>query len=335
MKHNTRSALPQRLLPCLMALTFAAFCGMTLAANTGDHGLDFSGIDRSIAPGDDFFRYANGNWLARTQIPADRSSWGTGAELSELTVKRTEELIRAADSSAAAGSEARKIGDYYASYMDAARIEQLTLTPLAPLLKKIDAITDRTGLARALGATLRADVDILNSTNLHTPNIFGLWVAQDLSDPTHYSPFLLQGGLGMPDRDYYLSPSAKMADIRTQYQAHIAAVLALAHIPGSQQKAKAIFELERRIAEVHVSRAESEEVLKGNNHWSAAEFPQRAPGLDWPAFFDSAGLGKQREFVVWQPGAVSGISALAGSVPLDTWKDYLRFHLIESESGFL
>jgi len=219
--------------------------------------------------------------------------------------------------------------------MDAARIDRLALTPLAPLLKKIDAITDRTGLARALGATLRADVDILNSTNLHTPNIFGLWVAQDLSDPTHYSPFIVQGGLGMPDRDYYLSSSQKMADIRTQYQAHIAAVLSLAHISGANEKAKGVFELERRIAEAHVSRAESEEVLKGNNHWSAADFPQRAPGLDWPAFFGAAGLAQQHEFVVWQPGAVTGISALAASVTLATWKDYLRFHLIDSMSGYL
>ena len=335
MKPKTRSARLQQLISCAMALTLAAVCGLTLAANPGDRGLDFSGIDRSIAPGDDFFRYANGSWLAQTEIPADRSSWGTGAQLDELTVKRTDELIRAADSAATAGTEARKIGDYYASYMDAARIDRLALTPLAPLLKKIDAITDRTGLARALGATLRADVDILNSTNLHTPNIFGLWVAQDLSDPTHYSPFIVQGGLGMPDRDYYLSSSQKMADIRTQYQAHIAAVLSLAHISGANEKAKGVFELERGIAEAHVSRAESEEVLKGNNHWSAADFPQRAPGLDWPALFGAAGLAQQHEFVVWQPGAVTGISALAASVTLATWKDYLRFHLIDSMSGYL
>jgi predicted metalloendopeptidase len=204
-----------------------------------------------------------------------------------------------------------------------------------PLLKEIDAINDRAALARALGSTLRADVDVLNNTNLYTENLFGLWVAQDLSEPTHYSPFLLQGGLGMPDRDYYLNSSQKMADIRTQYQAHIAAVLSLARLGSAQEKAKAIFELERRIAEVHVSRAEDEEVLKGNNHWSAAEFPQRAPGLDWAAFFAAAGLAQQREFVVWQPGAVSGISALTASAPLETWKDYLRFHLIDSLSGYL
>ncbi|HWX69809.1 MAG TPA: M13 family metallopeptidase [Steroidobacteraceae bacterium] len=335
MKRNTRPALLERLIPCAAALTLAALAALSFAAGAGDKGLDFAGIDRSVAPGDDFFRYANGSWLAKTEIPPDRSAWGTGAALAELTLKRTDELIRAADASAAPATEARKIGDYYASYLDAARIEQLGLTPLMPLLKEIDAINDRAALARALGSTLRADVDVLNNTNLYTENLFGLWVAQDLSEPTRYSPFLLQGGLGMPDRDYYLNSSQKMADIRTQYQAHIAAVLSLARLAGAQEKAKAIFELERRIAEVHVSRAESEEVLKGNNHWSAAEFPQRAPGLDWAAFFAAAGLAQQREFVVWQPGAVSGISTLTASAPLETWKDYLRFHLIDSLSGYL
>jgi len=331
------AALRRRRQSCAaaVAIAIAAFAPLCLAAGANEHGLDFAGTDPSVAPGDDFFRHANGRWLASTEIPPDRSYWGVSGEMAELTLQRTVELIRAADASAAAGTEARKIGDYYASYMDDKRIEQLGLKPLAPLLKDIDAIGDRAALARALGATLRADVDVLNNTELHTENLFGLWVAQDLSDPKRYSPFLLQGGLGMPDRDYYLNPSQKMADIRSRYQAHIAAVLALAHITGAEEKAARIFELERRIAEVHTSRAESEEVLKGNNHWSATEFPQRAPGLDWPAFFGAAGLGKQPEFVVWQPGAVSAISALTASVPLETWKDYLRFHLIESESGYL
>jgi putative endopeptidase len=317
------------------ALTLSALSVLCPAATSGGHGLDLAAMDTSVAPGDDFFRYANGRWLATTEIPPDRSSWGVSGELAELTLQRTADLIRAADASAAPGTEPRKIGDYYASYMDAARIEQLGLAPLEPLLHDIDRINDRSALARALGGTLRADVDVLNNTRLYTENLFGLWVAQDLDDPKRYSPFLLQGGLGMPDRDYYLNPSQKMADIRTRYQAHIAAVLTLAHVADAQAKATRIFELERRIAEVHTSRAESEDVLRGNNHWSAAELPQRAPGLDWPAFFGAAGLAQQREFVVWQPGAVSGISSLTASVPLETWKDYLRFHLIETHSGFL
>ena len=336
MNHRARSsALLRHLTASATAIVLAAQPGLPLAAGASDHGLDFAGMDRALPPGDDFFRYANGRWLATTEIPPDRSTWGISAELAELTLKRTADLIREADTSGAPGSDARRIADYYASYLDAARIERLGRMPLEPLLKKIDALEDRTALARALGATLRTDVDVLNNTDLHTGNLFGLWVAQDLSDPTRYSPFLLQGGLGMPDRDYYLNPSQKMAEVRTQYQAHIAAVLALGHIGGGEEKAARIFELERRIAEVHVGRAESEEVLKGNNHWSAAQFAQRAPGLDWPTFFAAAGLGQQAEFVVWQPGAVTGISALTASVPLETWKDYLRFHLIDSHSDYL
>jgi putative endopeptidase len=298
-------------------------------------GLDVAGIDRSVAPGDDFFRYANGTWLKTAEIPADRSTWGSGAELTELTDKRTAELIKNAGNAAAPGTEARKIGDYYESFLDEAAVERRGLKPLEPGLHGIDAIKDRSTLARALGHTLRADVDVLNATNLHTDNLFGLWVAQDLDDPSHYSPFLLQGGLGMPDRDYYLNPSQKMADIRAKYQAHIAAVLNLAHLPGAQQRAARIFALEHSIAAAHWSRAESEDVLKGNNHWAAKDFAQRAPGLDWETFFAAAGLGKASEFVVWQPSALTGLSALTASVPLETWKDYLRFHLIERNSTYL
>ena len=298
-------------------------------------GLDVAGIDRSVAPGDDFFRFANGAWLKATEIPPDRSSWGSGEELAELTLKRTADLIRHAGPSAAAGTEARKIGDYYTSFMDEATIERLGVKPLASALKSIDAIGDRAALARELGLTLRADVDILNATNLYTPNLFGLWVAQDLDDPTRYSPFVVQGGLGMPDRDYYLNPSERMALIRQKYQEHIAAMLTLAHVPDAAEKAARIFALEHSMAEVHASRAESEDVLKGNNHWATKDFAQRAPGLDWTAFFAAAGLVRQSEYVVWQAGAVKGLSALTASVPLETWKDWLRFHLIESNAAYL
>ena len=298
------------------------------------HGVDLAGIDRSVAPGDDFFRYANGAWLKATEIPPDRSSYGPGEQLTELTAERTAELVRNT-AGAPAGSEARKIGDYYASFMDEEAIEKRGLEPLQPALRSIDAVKDRAGLARSLGATLRADVDVLNATNLYTGNLLGLWVAQDLDDPARYLPFLLQGGLGMPDRDYYLNPSQNMADIRAKYQAHIAAVLALAHLPDAQGKAARIFDLERRMAQVHWDRAQSEQVLKGNNHWARRDFAVRAPGLDWEAFFGAAGLARQEEFVVWQPSALTGLSALTASQALETWKDYLRFHEIERNAAYL
>ena len=303
-------------------------------AASSPHGLDLAGIDRSVTPGEDFFHYANGAWLKATEIPPDRSSYGPGEQLTEMTAERTAELVRNT-AGAAAGSEARKIGDYYASFMDEDRIEKRGLEPLQPAFRSIAAIKDRAGLARALGATLRADVDVLNATNLYTENLLGLWVAQDLDDPARYLPFLLQGGLGMPDRDYYLNPSQNMADIRPKYQAHIAAVLALAHLPDAQGQAARICDLERRMAQVHWSRAQSEEVLKGNNHWARTDFAVRAPGLDWQAFLGAAGLARQKEFVVWQPSALAGLSALTRSQPLQTWKDYLRFHAIERNAAYL
>jgi putative endopeptidase len=303
------------------------------AGNSG--GLDIAGMDRSVAPGDDFFRYANGAWLKAAVIPPDRSAWGPDEALTDLTAERTAGLIREAAASAAPGSEARKIGDYYTSFMDEAAIERLGLKPLESAFRRIDAIKDRAELARALGEKLRADVDVLNLTKLHTDNLFGLWVAQDLDDPSRYLPFLLQGGLVMPDRDYYLDPSRHMADIRARYRSHIAAVLTLAQLPDAAAKAARIFDLEHRMAEAHWSRAQSEDVLKGDNHWRREDFARRAPGLDWPTFFGAAGLAAQKELVVWQPSAIHGLSALTASVPLETWKDYLRFHLIESNAAYL
>ncbi len=306
------------------------------AAVPSSHGVDLAGIDRSVAPGDDFFRYANGTWLKSTEIPADRSVWGVGSALEELTARRTADLItEASKTEAPAGSDARKVGDTYATFMDESAIEAKGLAPLQPALDHLAAIPDAAALARALGGTLRADVDVLNNTNFHTANLFGLWVAQDLDDPGRYSPFLLQGGLGMPDRDYYVDPSPRMAEIRKRYQAHIAAVLKVAGIADAEAKAARIFELEHRIAEAHVSRADSEDVRKGNNHWTRRDFIDRAPGLDWEAFFSAAGLPTQNEFVVWQPGAVTGIAALVRDQPLAIWKDYLVFRAVERAATYL
>src|ERR1039457_751378 len=219
--------------------------------------------------------------------------------------------------------------------MDEAGIEARGLKVLKPRLDRIASIADRRALARYLGSTLRADVDVLNATNLHTDNLLGLWVAQDLDDPSRYLPFLLQGGLGMPDRDYYLVDSPHMAEIRERYRAHIVAVLKLAGIADAEQKAAGIYDLELRIAKAHASRADSEDVKRGDNHWSRAQLKSNAPGLDWDAYLAAAGLGQQQEFIAWQPGALTGIAALAGSEPLATWKEYLQYHAVEHASGFL
>lgn len=294
-------------------------------------GIDLAGMDHSVTPGDNFFDYANGTWLKQTEIPLDRSSYGAGAILAELTDRRVADLIQgAAKANAPAGSERRKIGDFYATFMDTAAIEAAGLKPLRPTLDSIAGIRDRKELARMLGSTLRADVDALNNTNFFTENLLGLWVAQDLDDPAQYSPFLLQGGLGMPDRSYYLDSASATVSIRDQYQKHVAAMLGLAGIPDTDKKAAAIVQLEIKIAKAHWTREASGEVSKGNNHWSRGDFISKAPGLDWEGYFAAAGLEKPARFVVWQPSAVTGISALTASEPLDTWKDYLTFHAVQS-----
>ena len=299
-------------------------------------GLDLTGMDRSVAPGHDFFAYANGAWEKRTEIPADRGAFGVGEEVADLTDRRTAALIKAAAASKAPlGSDLRKIGDYYTSFMDEKAIEAKGLTPLKSAFKAIASIHDRVSLAHYLGTTLRADVDVLNATNYYTPNLFGLWVAQDLDDPTRYAPFLLQGGLGLPERSYYLDATDNMATVRVQYLAHVTAMLKLAGMPDAPTRAKFVLDLETRMAKVHASREESGDIEKGNNHWSRADFQKKAPGLEWEVFFGAAELKQPEVFVVWQPAAFTGLSALTAEISLDTWKDYLTYHALQNRARVL
>ena len=295
---------------------------------------DLPAVDSSVRPGDAFFQYVNGAWLKATEIPLDRSSISDDVTLTEQNNQRTLDIIEAARARDAS-ADARKIADYYYAFMDEATIERLALRPLEPQLKEIAALRNRKDLSRVLGKQLRADVDVLNATDVYTDNLFGLWVAQDLDDPSRYSAFLLQGGLGMPDRDYYLDDSASMADIRAKYVPHLAKVLRLARIPDADAKAASVFDLEKRMAAVHGTRVDSIDVVKGNNHWSRKDFDTKAPGLNWQEYFAAAGLDKQAEFVVWQPATVTGLSALVASQPLPTWRDYLTLRAIERASPYL
>jgi endothelin-converting enzyme/putative endopeptidase len=280
----------------------------------------------AVQPGDDFFGYVNGDWLKTVQIPADRSRWGVAAEMTELTNQRILKLIE--DASHNATGEAKKVADYYNTSFDEAGIEAKGLAPLQQQLAPIAAIQDKTQLTRALGASLRVDVDPLNATNFFTENIFGIWVAQGLTDPSHNTPYLLQGGLGMPDRAYYLDNTPSMQALRDKYVAHIAATFKLAGIADADARAARVFALESKIAKSHATREESADIQKANNNWKAGDFASKAPGMDWKLFLQSAGLGQQQKFIVYHPTAITGAAALVGSEPLDTWKDFLTFHTI-------
>ncbi len=321
-------------------LAAAILCSLGTAsaadAPRGPSGIDLAGIDHGIKPGDDFDGYANENWRKTAVIPADRSSTGVFLQVFEKAEMRNAELIKTvAASKAQPGTNQRKIADYYAAFMDTANIEKRGLAPLQPQLKAIAAINSKAALATELGNELRADVDPINATHFSTEHLFGLFVTQGLEDPSRSVPYLLQGGLGMPNRDYYLDTDKDMAGFRTKYQAYIATQLKNAGIADADEKAKAVFDLETKIAKAQESLVDSEDVHKANNPWSLGDFASKAPGLDWAAYFKAAGLDTQKQIVVWQPAAITAESALVASEPLDTWKAFLTFHTINHVANLL
>ncbi len=324
-----------RLTAASAVLFSAAMCPQSLWAQE-THGISVDNIDRAVKPGDDFYHYANGAWIKRTEIPPDRVGMDVWTKLADVGNKRMADLIaEIAKSNPAAGSPTRKVADLYNSYMDEATIEAKGLTPLRPHLDAIAAIKDKRELAHALGETLRADVDALNNTNYHTPNLFGLWVAPGFNDSDHYTGYLMQGGVQLPDREYYLSDSEEMAKVRTQYQTHVAAMLKLTGFADADARAARIVELEHAIAQTHRTLADNENIHNANNPWAQADFAAKAPGLDWAEYFRGTGLSPQKSFIVWQPEAFTGESALVASTPLDTWKDWLAYHVIEAYGGVL
>ena len=334
-----RWILPAAILSSMTAMAASpATVGGTPAAKSGhpDIGIDLKGVDHGVKPGDDFFHYANGTWVKTTQIPADRSSTGTFLQVFQLAEKQTSTLIRnVAQGHAAPGSNERKIADYYAAYMNEANIEKLGLAPLKSELDRIDAIKTRDDLASVLGSQMRADVDPINNSNFHTENLFGLFVAQGLEDPSRNMAYLLQGGIAMPSRDYYLSQDKDMAEARAKYQTYVTSLLKLADTPDAEAQAKAIIELETKIAQAQETLVDSQDVHKANNVWNVSDFAQKAPGLNWDAYFKAASLDSQKQIDVWQPSATTGLAKLVGSESLDTWKQLLRYHALDQAAPLL
>ena len=290
-------------------------------------GIDLAGMDRSVKPGDDFNAFSNGGWEKATEIPADRTSLGSFAGVAIEVEKRNtallEDLLR---SNPEAGTDQRRIADYYGAFTDLNAIERRGLQPLAAPFAEIDRVSDVRGLSRALGASIRADADPLNATNFWTENLFGAFFAQATQDPNRNVAYLLQGGIGMPDREYYLSSAGPMVETRNAYRKYLADLAGELQWPDAAARAGRVLELENRIAQAHVAAEEAQDA-KSAQEWTREQFKQRAPGMDWDAFFDGAQLGSQRSVIAWHPQPTTRLSALVASQPVDVWKDYLKLRL--------
>ncbi|HEX3227475.1 MAG TPA: M13 family metallopeptidase N-terminal domain-containing protein, partial [Pyrinomonadaceae bacterium] len=252
---TSKNRRPKYLQIAVVVLALVLASGNALLSNrsTSAQGIDLAGIDKSIDPGDDFFAYANGAWSKAAQIPADRPSYGAFDAIAEKVNARTADLIKGAGKSAN-DPEARQIGDYYDAFMDESAIEKKGLDPIKAELEEINHISDKTALARVLGSQLRADVDPLNATSFYTDRLFGLWVSPDFNNPTHNVPYLLQGGLGLPDRDNYLGTAKDDVELQAKYREHIVTILKLALISDAEAKAGRIYDLEKMMATAHATR---------------------------------------------------------------------------------
>lgn len=298
-------------------------------------GVDVAGLERSVKPGDDFNAFVNGGWEKATEIPADRTNLGSFTTVSmEVEKRNTELMAELLKGNAAADSDDGRVANYYRAFADVNAIERRGLLPLAEPFAQIDVVTDVRSLSAALGRSVRADADPLNATNFYTPNIFGVFVSQALQDPNRNVAYLLQGGLGMPDREYYLSGAGPMTATRTAYRQYLVDVATALGWPDAQQRADRVLALETQIARAHLP-AEKAQDAKAAQEWPRERFVQDAPGMDWTAFFDAAQLGGQKSVIAWHTGPTSALSALVGSQPVDAWKDLLKLRVISAYGNVL
>jgi len=320
-----------------MARKITAKCALMLFVAAGFSTISAAsepGTDASIRPGDDFFGFANGEWLNAMEIPASHERWNARTEIDVRTAAQLDAVFADA-ATAPVGSDARKIEDFRAAYANEALIEARGLVPLKPLLRRIARIHDVATLTAVLGSQVPVDVDPLNWGVYDSAHLLGLSVAEGNHGEQTYVAYLLQGGLGLPSRDAYLNAAAGDLALRAQYQHYIGGLLALAGFDRTPMRAEAVLRLETAIARSHATAEASANDHNSDNLWTRADFAREAPGLDWAAFFAAAGLSKQQSFVVWQPGAVQGVAALVASQPIDAWQDYLRFHLLDAHADLL
>jgi putative endopeptidase len=289
-------------------------------AQLGSFGFDVAGMDRSVEPGDNFYNFANGTWAKTTPIPADRSNFGMFTMLEELSNKRTREIL-----DEAARRPGSKIGDFYTSFMDRQAVNAAGFSPIAPVLNRIDAARSKADLAAMMGDLSRMGVN--------AP--FGNYVDSDDKDPNTAIFQLSQGGLGLPDRDYYLSKDPALVAKRDAYRTYLVQLMKLAGAPNAESRAAAVLALETRIAQAHWTPVESRDAEKTYNKLTPAQLTASAPTFAWARYLDEVGVARSPNLLVREPSAIAGTAKAIAAVPLAVAKDYLRVHTLDSFAPYL
>ncbi len=295
-------------------------------ADTMQSGIALENMDTDVRPQDNFYRYVNGTWLEETEIPSDRSRWGSFDELREQAEEHTLELVREiAGKDAEEGSDQQKIGDMFSSFMDTVRIEEAGLRPLAADLENIDTLSSHQGLAAFWG----------HYQQFRFGSPVSVYVGQDLMQSDQYITSATQSGLGLPDRDYYLNDDAQSEQIRDRYLEYISELWDAAGWADGDQAAQRILNLETRIADIHWTRVENRDRQATYNKFTIDELQEKASEFDWLLFLDHAQLDDIEEIVVRQPSYLEGFAGMWNEIALDDWKTYLRFHLLRRSASSL
>ncbi|MEX1136913.1 MAG: M13-type metalloendopeptidase [Balneolales bacterium] len=309
---------------------FPLFIFVTSGCASGDApqglGINVDNMDTTVNPQDNFYRYMNGMWLEKTEIPSDRSRWGSFDELVELSEQHVLEFIQEmAEQDAEEDSEAQKMGDLYLSFMDTVRINKLGITPLESELERINAIQDHDDLLLFWGE--------VQQYRYGSP--ISLYVTQDQMQSDQYITYASQSGLGLPDREYYLSEDDQSQELINQYKNMIAEFWDLAGWENGEQAAENVLSVERTIAESHWTRVQNRDRQATYNKKTLSELTELTPGIDWTEFIDAAGFESIDEIVVRQPTYLSSFADYFNDIDIDDWKQYLHFHLIRSNASYL
>jgi len=316
--------------PLLFVLTFCGFAAIAAEkAGAADRvlrsGIDQSGFDKSIRPQDDFFRYINGGWIARTQIPPDHPAYGTLYVLRDKSQADARKIVEelAAKPNGPAGSDAHKIGDLYASFMDEARIESLGLAPIEGDLARIEAIASKEEFLKTLASLQRQGVI----------GLFKAEVMVDAKQSDRYIVVLLQSGIELPDESYYRDP--KFEAIRGKYTDHIEKIFGLAGTAGPKSVAECVVSIETKLAKHHWDRVRSRDRTLTYNKMDRKALDELTPGFDWARWFADYGAAGIADVVVAQPDFFKAMAPLLDQIPLERWKDWLKWHVLKQAAPIL